>query len=134
MDIYAFANQKGGVGKMTVTLGIAAALARSGVRTLVVDLDPQASATRVVDVDVIDRVTVADALLEPERFWLSDAVVSTSWGFALAPAETALASREARRSTADEFVLRDQLAQMSPTLGEHRNGPGALALWRRRTA
>ena len=113
MEIYAFANQKGGVGKTTVTLGIAAALARTGMRTLVVDLDPQASATRVVDVDVIDRVTVADALLEPERFWLSDAVVSTSWGFALAPAETALASREARRSTADEFVLRDQLAQVS---------------------
>jgi cellulose biosynthesis protein BcsQ len=72
------------------------------VRTLVVDLDPQASATRVVDVDVTERATMADALLEPERFWLSDVVVSTSWRFGLAPAETALASREARRSTADE--------------------------------
>jgi chromosome partitioning protein len=112
MENYAFANQKGGVGKTTVTLGIAAALAQRGVRTLLVDLDPQASATRVVDVDVADRVTVADALLEPERYWLSDTIVATSWGFALAPAETALASREARRSTADEFVLRDQLAQV----------------------
>jgi len=110
MDIYAFANQKGGVGKTTVTLGIAAALARSGVRALVVDLDPQASATRVVDVDTTERVTVADAMLEPARFALSDAIVETAWGFALTPAETALASREARRSTADEFVLRDQLA------------------------
>lgn len=112
MDIYAFANQKGGVGKTTVTLGLAAALARSGVRTLVVDLDPQASATRVVDVDVSDRVSVADAMLEPAGYALADAIVETTWGFALAPAETALASREARRSTADEFVLRDQLAQV----------------------
>lgn len=40
-------------------------------------------------------------------------MVPTSWGFALAPAETALASRETRRSTADELVLRDQLAQVS---------------------
>lgn len=51
MEIYAFANQKGGHGKTTVTLGIAAALAGSGVRTLVEDLDPHVSATRVVDVD-----------------------------------------------------------------------------------
>jgi chromosome partitioning protein len=34
-----------------------------------------------------------------------------TWGFDLAPAETALASRESRRSTADEFVLRRQLAE-----------------------
>jgi chromosome partitioning protein len=112
MDIYAFANQKGGVGKTTVTLGIGAALARSGQKVLLVDLDPQASATKVLGVDVEDRCTVADALLEPERFWLMQAIVETSWGFALAPSETALASREARRSTADEFVLRDQLEQV----------------------
>ncbi|MBJ7329184.1 MAG: ParA family protein [Solirubrobacteraceae bacterium] len=109
MDIYAFANQKGGVGKTTVTLGIATALARRGTRTLLVDLDPQASSTKVLGIDTDERVTVADALLEPDRFGLAATVIDTSWGFALAPAETALASREARRSTADEFVLRNQL-------------------------
>jgi chromosome partitioning protein len=56
---------------------------------------------------------VADAMLEPERFWLTQAIVKTSWGLDLAPAETALASRESRRSTADEFVLRDQLEQVA---------------------
>lgn len=112
MDIYAFANQKGGVGKTTVTLGVAAALATTGARVLLVDLDPQASATRVLDVDPTEQVTIADVMLEPARFALADAIVDTTWGFALAPAETALASREARRATADEFLLRDQLQRL----------------------
>lgn len=55
MDTYAFANQKGGVGKTTVTLTLAAALARRDVSALVVDLDPQASCTKVLGIDVEER-------------------------------------------------------------------------------
>jgi chromosome partitioning protein len=113
MDTYVFANQKGGVGKTTVALGVAAALARRGSRVLLIDLDPQASATKVLGVDVAERCTMADALLEPERFPLGETIVPTAWGFDTAPAETALASRESRRSTADEFVLRNQLDGMN---------------------
>jgi chromosome partitioning protein len=112
VEVYAFANQKGGVGKTTVTLALAAALASQNLSALLIDLDPQASATKVLGVEAEERHTVADVLLDPDRFALSDVLVGTGWGFDLAPAETALASRESRRATADEFILRRQLANV----------------------
>jgi chromosome partitioning protein len=109
MDVYAVANQKGGVGKTTVTLGLSAEIARRASRVLVIDLDPQASATKVLAADIDERHTVADVMLEPQRFRLLDAILPTEWGFDLAPSETALASRESRRAPADEFILHRQL-------------------------
>src|SRR4051812_2318694 len=109
MDVYVFANQKGGVGKTTVTLGVAAELAARGAQVLLIDLDAQASATKVLDIELVDGCSMADVMLEPDRYTLGDAIASTDWGFDLAPSETALASRESRRATADEFVLKRQL-------------------------
>jgi chromosome partitioning protein len=113
MDVYVFANQKGGVGKTTVTLGIGAALAARGMRVLLIDLDPQASATKVLGVDAHERCSMADVMLEPDRYRLSEAITESEWGFDAVASETALASREARRSTADEFVLRRQLSRVN---------------------
>jgi len=80
MDTHVFANQKGGVGKTTIALGVVAALARRGTRVLLIDLDPQGSATKVLGVDVAQRCAMADVLLEPERFPLGETIVRTAWG------------------------------------------------------
>lgn len=50
-SVVAVINQKGGVGKTTVTLGLASAAAEAGAKVLVVDLDPQAASTWAVGVD-----------------------------------------------------------------------------------
>jgi len=69
---------KGGVGKTTVTLGLAGAAAIRGLRTLVVDLDPQANATLALDVAVGGR-SVADVFDKPSTEVLLDAIRPSAW-------------------------------------------------------
>ena len=59
--IYTLVNQKGGVGKTTSTINLAAYLAKAGQKVLVVDLDPQANATSCLGVD---KLTVENSTYE----------------------------------------------------------------------
>ncbi len=92
--VYAFANQKGGVGKTTTAVNVGAYLAAAGYRVLLVDIDPQANATSSVGVipaslsrtvynALIGEVPLAEVVLPTRRPRL-----------ALAPASPALAGAE----------------------------------------
>lgn len=89
--IIAFVNQKGGVGKTTTTVSLAAGLAARGQRVLLVDLDPQANATSAAGAP-IDAAGVYDALIEEVD--PATCVVATDEGFAVMPASPALAGAE----------------------------------------
>ena len=61
--IFTVANQKGGVGKTTTTVNIAAAMAMGGLRTLVIDLDPQGNASTALGVEHRDSAGVYEVLM-----------------------------------------------------------------------
>lgn len=110
--IYTLVNQKGGVGKTTSTINMAAYLARLGQRVLVVDLDPQANATSCLGVDklgvqggtyeaLLGETNIFPYVLLNERLQLSLLPSSPS----LAGAEVELVDELARESRLRKAIL-----------------------------
>lgn len=117
--IVAVANQKGGVGKTTTAVNVAAYLAQAGERVLLVDMDPQGNATSGLGVDQQKAtVGICDVLLHGvpvERAWRTTSVPNLLLLPAtpdLGQAELQLVAREGRES-----VLRQALRAVAPTFG-----------------
>ena len=107
--VVAFANQKGGVGKTTTTLSVAAAMAEQGRAVLVVDLDPQACLTFSLGYDpdtaepslndtIVGRATLAETIVQHGEVDVAPANIDQ------AGAEVTLLSRPGR-----EYLLRGEL-------------------------
>jgi chromosome partitioning protein len=103
--VFTIANQKGGVGKTTTAVNVAAALAEKKITTLLIDLDPQANATSAIGVEK----QAGKSLYGPLRGESTAAEMITSTAYehlSLLPSEEDLAAAEIELAQTENYLLR----------------------------
>jgi len=103
--VFTIANQKGGVGKTTTAVNLAAALAEKKIHTLLVDLDPQASATSAIGIEK----QAGKSLYGPLRGEGSALEMITPTAYehlALIPSEEDLAAAEIELASTENYLLK----------------------------
>ena len=112
--IIAVANEKGGVGKTVTVINLGAAFSLMGKNVLVVDMDPQANATKGLGIEPdAERLNTYDLIIRPDKAVAEDAVLETPWnGLHVIPSHVDLSGAEVELVDEDgrENRLKEALA------------------------
>lgn len=115
MKILCVANHKGGVGKTTTAINVAAGLAKKGKKTLLIDLDAQGNSSVGLGIDTDDSLTLADLLLQ-DNVEIRDVIQHTEVkNLDIIPSDLSLSTAEVRMSAdgGKDYQLRRHIESLT---------------------